>query len=189
MNFNNDFSYKKKNNNIYKIIVGILITLLLMVFFPWIAAKIGWIGPLSDKAPLLLLVATSGLVIKSLIGDVVAGEFLFYKFGYDNCVLTFGALLMAFALQLTSTVDHFPGLDSLYIIKHMTFIASDPISKRQCQLVSLLLFALTSMILTGKLAAAIKHDNPDGKNLLSFLSSVLGAFLLAIYVLVLITKE
>jgi hypothetical protein len=179
----------KKNNNIYKLLAGIMITILLMVIFPLIAAQLGWMDPLADKAPLILMVATVGLVIKSLIGDVVAGEFLFYKFGYDNCVLTFGALLTAFALQLTSTVDHFPGLDNIAIIKHMTFVASDPISQRLCQLFSLLFLALVSMIFTGKLAAAIKHDNPDGKNFLSFLSSVLGAVLLGIYVLVLITKE
>ncbi|HBC3960245.1 hypothetical protein ACJO11_23945 [Vibrio parahaemolyticus] len=177
------------NNNIYKLLAGIMMTILLMVVFPMLASKLGWMDPLADKAPLILMVATLGLVIKSLIGDVVAGEFLFYKFGYDNCVLTFGSILTAFSLQLTSSVDHFPSLDNIAIIKHMTFFATEPISQRLCQFFSLLLISLVSMILTGKLAAALKHDNPDGKYFLSFISSVLGAALLGVYVLVLITKE
>jgi hypothetical protein len=63
-------------------------------------------GPLQTHAWMVLPIAGFGLLIKMYIADRAAdGEFLFYKFGYDNCTVTFGAVLTAFALQLqTSTI-------------------------------------------------------------------------------------
>ena len=101
--------------NIYKLLGGVLLTALLFIPAPFFAAQYGLLSPLADKAVLILLVTTVGLVVKSIVGDVVAGEFLYYKFGYDNCVMTFGALLTALALQILSKTDIFPGMSSVVL--------------------------------------------------------------------------
>lgn len=174
--------------NIYKLLIGMAITILLVVVAPYMAAHFGLMSPLADKGWLVLLVTACGLIIKSLVGDVVAGEFLFYKFGYDNCVMTLGAVLTALAIQLVATVDLFPGLKNVAVLKSVPALSSDPIANRSTQLFVLLLIALVGTLLSGKIAAAIKHENPRGKPFLSLLNSVIGVVLLGLYVLVLVTK-
>lgn len=174
--------------NIYKLLLGVLITILLVVVAPYGAVHLGLMAPLADKAWLVLLVTAGGLIIKSLVGDVVAGEFLFYKFGYDNCVMTLGAVLTALALQLVATVDLFPGLGKVALLSSLPAFSSDPIANRSTHLFTLLVFALLGTLLTGRIAAAIKHDNAHGQDFLSLLNSLVGALLLATYVLVLVTK-
>jgi hypothetical protein len=174
--------------NIYKLLMGMVITLLLVVAAPYAAVHFGLMSPLADKAWLILAVTACGLIIKSLVGDVVAGEFLFYKFGYDNCVMTLGAVLTALALQLVATTDLFPGLNNVALLKAVPTLSGDPVANRSTQLFILLLVALVGTLITGKIAAAIKHEKASGKDFLSFLNSILGVALLALYVLILITK-
>ena len=174
--------------NIYKLLAGILVTILLVVVAPYLAVSVGLMAPIAEKAWLILLVTACGLIVKSVIGDVVAGEFLFYKFGYDNCVMTLGAVLTALALQLVATIDLFPGLKNVAVLSALPLLSTDPIANRSTQLFVLLLVALLGTLLTGRIASAIKHDKASGQDFLSLLNSVIGAFLLALYVLVLITK-
>jgi hypothetical protein len=173
---------------IYKLLGGMLITILLVVVAPYAAARLGYMSPLADKAWLILLVTACGLVVKSIVGDIVADEFLYYKFGYDNCVMTLGAVLTALALQLVSTVDLFPGINNVAGLNSLPTLSSDPIANRATQLFVLLLVALLGTLLTGRIAAAIKQKKARGPDLLAFLNSVIGAALLGLYVLILITK-
>ena len=166
--------------SIWKLLTGVVITFLLVVVAPRVAADLGLMAPLADSAWLTLSVTAGGLIIKSLIGDTIAGEFLFYKFGYDNCVVTLGAVLTAFALQLAAAEDLFPGLGSVAIL--------NSIPDRSIQLLFLFLIALVATLLTGRIAAAIKNDNPSGASVLSLLNALIGIVLLAINVLILITK-
>jgi hypothetical protein len=174
--------------NIYKLLTGVLITVVLVLVAPYLAIAAGLMAPIADKAWLILLVTACGLVLKSLIGDVVAGEFLFYKFGYDNCIMTLGAVLTALALQLVATIDLFPGLGKVAVLSALPTLSNDPIANRATQLFVLLLVALLGTLLTGRIASAIKHENAKGQDFLSLLNSVVGVFLLGLYVLVLITK-
>lgn len=174
--------------NIYKLLFGIVTTIFLVVVAPYAAASFGLMAPLTEKGWLILLVAAFGLVIKSLVGDVVSGEFLFYKFGYDNCVMAFGALLTALALQLSAMTDLFPGLQNVAIFNSIPALSQDPIANRSIQLLLLLLLALLGTLVTARIASAIKHQDAPGKSFLALLNSVIGAFLLGLYVLVLITK-
>ncbi|MGF6870623.1 hypothetical protein [Paraburkholderia sp. MM5477-R1] len=174
--------------NIYKFLVGIVVTILFVVVLPYVAVQFGWMAPIKGKAWLILLITASGLIIKSVVGDIVAGEFAFYKFGYDNCVLTFGALLTALALQLVATIDLFPGVSNVSVLRSMPTLASDPIANRSTQLFILLVFALVGTLVTGRIAAAIKQGKAHGESFLALLNSIIGAFLLGLYVLVLITK-
>src|SRR6266853_6997780 len=98
--------------NIYKLLGGVLLMNVLVVGAPYIL-----VPSLTEKAWLILIVTTVGLTVKCVVGDVVAGEFLFHKFGYDNCVMTFGAALTAVALQLAAGTDLFPGLSSVVLLR------------------------------------------------------------------------
>ena len=167
--------------DIYKLLVGLGITVASVILAPLVASDLGYMPQLNDKGILILLVAAGGLIIKSLIGDIVAGEFLFYKFGYDNCVLTFGAVLTGLALQLVSDGDLFPGLAN---ISPLNIIPS-----RSAQLLLLLVFSLMGTLIAARVAAAIRHQNPQGQGFLALLNSVIGVALLGVYVLVLISKE
>jgi hypothetical protein len=174
--------------NIYKLLGGVVLTGLLFIPAPILAAHFGLLAPLADKAVLILIVTTVGLVVKAIIGDVVAGEFLFHKFGYDNCVMTFGALLTALALQLVSTIDLFPGLSSVVFLRDIPTLSSDPVANRSAQLLVFLLVALAGTLITGAISAAIKKSIAKGPDFLSSVNSGIGLFLLGLYVLLLVTK-
>jgi hypothetical protein len=182
---------RRISGNIWKVLVGVVITIVLVAFAPHFAASLGLIAPIAQNAWLILLVTAVGLSLKALLSDVAAGEFLFYKFGYDNCVMTFGAALTALALQLLELEkkhDLFPGLNAVVGLKSLPTLSSDPASNRSIQLAVFLLIVLVLTVLTAKIAAAIKHDNPGGQGLLSFLNSLIGTVVLGAYVLMLVTK-
>lgn len=177
-------SVSNRNSNIYKVIAGVALTIVLVVVAPVIAARFGYLSPLAEKAVFILLCTAGGLVVKTIVGDMVAGEFLFYKFGYDNCVVAFGALLTALAVQHLSSVDLFPGLQALFPF----VLNSDPLVNRSNQLLLMFVATLGAMLLTGRIAAAIKLDKAVRPNFLSFLNSVIGAVFLGAYVLILVAK-
>ena len=179
---------KETRMNIYKLLGGVFLTALLFIPLPYLAAHYGLLAPLADKAVLILVVTTVGLVVKTIIGDVVAGEFLFYKFGYDNCVMTFGALLTAVGLQILSNVDLFPGMTSVIFLKSFPVFGLGEAADRSIQLFLFLLLALAGTLLTGAISAAIKKNTAKGKDFLSLLNSIIGLLLLGLYVLLLTTK-
>lgn len=174
--------------NIYKLLGGVLLTVIFLVVAPFVIARLGLMAPLTEKAWLILAVTTLGLVVKSVVGDVVAGEFLFHKFGYDNCVMTFGAVLTALALQLVAGADLFPGFSSVVILRDIPSVSSDPVANRSVQLLVFLLLALAGTLIAGAISAAIKKAVAKGPDFLSLLNTALGLFLLGLYVLVLVTK-
>jgi hypothetical protein len=174
--------------HIYKLLAGVAITAALFVGGPYLAAHYGFLAPLADKAAFVLVVTTSFLIVKSLLGGVIAGEFAFHKFGYDNCVMTFGAVLTALALQLASQTDVFPGLSSVALLQDIPVIGSTPAIRRSVQLLVFLLVALAATLLTGAVSAAINNESAKGPHFLALMNTGIGLFLLGLYVLLLITK-
>ncbi|WP_397452041.1 hypothetical protein [Pseudomonas sp. NA-150] len=169
--------------SIYKMIFGVLVTTALVVGTPVLAEVLGDFH-LADKAVFVLVCTAVGLVVKIVIGDTVAGEFLFYKFGYDNCVIAFGALLTALALQILSPQDLFPGLQTFFPHSPST----DMVLSRQAELFTLFLIALGAMVFTARIASDIKQNRAKYPSLLALLNSLIGTMLLAVYILILITK-
>lgn len=174
--------------NIYKLFGGIFITGLFLVPGPYIAARYGWLAPFNDRATFILVVTAGGLVIKSVIGDFASGEFFFYKFAYDNCVMAFGAILTAFALQLSSRTDLFPGFGSVVLLRDIPQLSSDPVFARAMQLLVFLIIALMATVVTAAVAAAIKNKKAKAPDLLAGFNSLIGLTLLGVYVLLLVTK-
>lgn len=173
---------------IHKLLLGVLLIVGIALGGPYAASSAGYMPPLNSVAWLILLITCGGLAVKCIVGDVVAGEFLFHKFGYDNCIMTFGAVLTAACLQLISKTDLFPGVDAIVLLKDLPPIGTDPAARRSLQLFVLLLISLVATLLTARVSAAIKHDGAKAPNLLALFNSVVGAGLLGAYVLILIAK-
>src|SRR6478609_4470606 len=97
-----------------KLMIGVAITVLVIAMTPWLLRHFEWLGPLHKHALAIVLLTAAGLLVKLYVADIAAdGEFLFYKNGYDNCIVAFGAILTAAALQAQSEVDLFPGLATM----------------------------------------------------------------------------
>ena len=161
----------------WKLIVGAIITCAVLGFSPFLFQWFGWVRPLQQNAWIVLLVTGFGLLLKLYIADRASdGEFLFYKFGYDNCIVSFGAILTALSLQFK---DLFPGLSSV------TALAALP---RTMRLFLLLLAALVASLATAHIAGDIKKNKLDDRSVWSFANAIIGTGMLGTYVLILITK-
>jgi hypothetical protein len=168
--------------NIYKLLGGIVLTIFMVAGAPWLAARAGFVTPLPPHAWFILFVTGAGLVVKAVLGDVAAGEFLFYKFGYDNCVMAFGAALTALALQVESKDDLFPGLDPMF------HALGDPFPNRSTEILVFLILTLVATMITGRIASAIKNEKARGATALSLFNAFVGVGLLGIYVIMLVTR-
>jgi len=165
-----------------KFTLGLVVTFLAIVASPSLLQKLGWIGPLHKNATIIILLAAGGLLLKLFFADIAAdGEFLFHKNGFDNCIVVFGAILTAVALQLQSDVDLFPGLATVPFLSALG-------SSRSIQLFFLFVVALIASVGTARIAGAIKRAKTEPRRLGAFSSYVIGVVMLAIYVLILISK-
>ncbi|WP_211704993.1 hypothetical protein [Paraburkholderia domus] len=174
------------NMKTFKLLAGIVITVVAMASLPYIFARLGWNLPLNQKAWLILGFTAGGLVVKTLVGDFAGGEFAFHKFGYDNCVMTFGAALTAVALQLNSSIDLFPGLD--HVTPFSLVGGTDVASSRKTQLFIVLFTALVTMLITAKISNSIKNGSVNVRGLWALLNTIIGLAVLGFYVLILVCK-
>jgi hypothetical protein len=172
---------------IHKLLLGILCTSVLVVLVPIAFARIGWIQPLVSKSWLVLLITGGGLVLKALVGDVASGEFLWHKYGYDNCILSFGSALTAVVLQLSSKTDLFPGLSSVSPLNFSAF-TQNPVAAREIQLFVFFFVALIATLLTARISNAIREHGTLGKDYLALTNAVVGVILLSIFVMILVSK-
>jgi hypothetical protein len=115
---------------------------------PFVLAWLGLIAALHPHAWLILTVTALGLVLKTIFGDLVAGEFHYYKHGYDFCVITLGASLSSFSLQLVSDKDLFPGLPSTGPLAIVAIIATNVIDQRKILLLLVFLISCVLALLT-----------------------------------------
>jgi hypothetical protein len=107
-----------KGMKTWKLVTGAIITCAVIGLSPYLFQWLGWVRPLQQNAWVVLLVTGFGLLLKLYIADRASdGEFLFYKFGYDNCIVSFGAILTALSLQLQSDHDLFPSLSSVTALR------------------------------------------------------------------------
>jgi hypothetical protein len=171
--------------NIWKLISAIVVTIALLMVGPYALAGVGLISPLVPKAWIVLLVTGLGLILKTVLGDMISGEFEYHKHGYDFCIISLGATISSFSLQLTSDKDLFPGLSST---GPLAIISSDVLEQRRVLLFVFLLFSYTATLLTAYISKAIKEPDTKFKNALSLINFSIGSALLGVYVLMLITK-
>jgi hypothetical protein len=171
----------------WKLIIGAMVTVVMIGFSPYLFQSLGWVSQLNDGAWIVLLVTGFGLLLKLYVADRASdGEFLFYKFGYDNCIVAFGAVLTAFSLQLQSSVDLFPGLSAVAPFNALQLQSG--LAARNLQLFFLLLAALFASLFTAHISGEIKRGKQPDRGFWPLVNSMMGCAMLAIYVLVLITK-
>ena len=165
-----------------KLMFGVAATALVIGVTPTLLQRLGWIGPLHRNAVAIVLLTGAGLLLKLYVADIAAdGEFLFYKNGYDNCIVVFGATLTAVALQAQSDLDLFPGLATIPVLN-----ALGP--SRILQLVVLWVAALLASLHTAHVAGDIRRSKKPERGFWAFLNSLIGVAMLATYVLILISK-
>lgn len=176
-------------DDIFKLGLGVAITLVAVMGAPYLLSSLSVHAPLSNHAWLVLLVAAAFLIVKATMSYFVAGDFQLHKFGYDNCVVTFGAVLTAFSLQLAASTDLFPGLNATFLLKEMpSFGMSNPALARAMQLLSTLLVTLVLMLLAAAISKSIHDREIRGESILSGLNTFIGTAMLLVYVQMLITK-
>jgi len=163
-----------------KLFFAIMLTIALMVGLPYMFEFVGWIGGMKEKSWLILFIVGCGLVAKDLVNDTANGEFLFHKSGYDNCLITFAALLTALSLQITSETDLFPGLAE--------FTPLSIIPSRVGQISVLLLLSFTASMGTAKIIQRIEEGKAVERGLSSLTSTIVGLIMFSIYVLMLISR-
>jgi hypothetical protein len=172
--------------SVWKLLSAIVATVILLVFAPYALLWLGCIHGLNGQAWLILLLTSIGLVLKMIFGDLISGEFHYYKHGYDFCVITLGASLSSLSLQLVSHKDLFPGISSTGLIAAIT---PNVVDQRKILLIIIFLIACLFALLTAYIGRHIKDPKTKCPNCLSFINFVLGAGLFGYYVLLLISKS
>lgn len=170
-----------------KFLFGVIIIIAIFTILPQVFVKLGWLPPLINKSWLVILIAGGGILFKALIGDMVSGDFTFHKFGYDNCIITFGGVLTAFVLQLKGNIDYFPGL-SLSPMRYFDSIGSNIIQSRQIELFILLFISLILLLFAANNSQIVIKDESKVKWLLSILNSFVGVIAVGSYLYILILK-
>jgi small-conductance mechanosensitive channel len=135
-----------------------------------------------------------GLMFKTIASDLISGRFTFNKQGYDFCILTMGASLSSFAMQLTSNIDLFPGIGTLTGFSPST--TADVLTQRRVILFLVFLVSTAMSFLTAYISRLIRESEETDDQLkkvkapqaLSLLNYLLGMGLFGAYLLILITK-
>jgi hypothetical protein len=177
-----------KSDNTWKLLSAIFLNAALFVVAPYALSGFGLIGKVHSDSWLILTVTAVGLIFKILFGDVISGEFLYYKHGYDFCVLTLGASLSSFALQLVSEKDLFPGLKGNSFLEPIAHLTDDTKSQRLILLGLVVLTSCLIALLTARIGKSIKEGTARFSNLLSAMNFTFGCGLFAVYVMMLISK-
>jgi hypothetical protein len=172
---------------IWKLLGAIILVSTFVIVSPYGLAWLDLIGPIKDHTWQITTVATVGMIIKIIFGDLIAGEFLYYKHGYDSCILTFGAALSNLSLQLLSKTDQFPNISSSGLLGDT--LGSDAATQKRFLLLIVFLLALVGTALTAYIAKAISHTDSMWKNALSVINFSIGTGLLGTYLLMLFAKE
>src|SRR4051812_45975445 len=178
----------KSGLNVWKLLGAIVVVSVIVVFSPHVLSWVGLISPIKDHAWWITGLATVGLVIKILCGDLISGEFLYYKHGYDSCILTFGAALSNLSLQLLSSRDEFPKISRNGLLD-LSILSSDEVTQKRMLLLAIFLLALVGTLLTAYIGKAISQPETKLKSPLSALNFAIGTGVLATYLLMLFAKE
>jgi hypothetical protein len=177
----------KSDVKIWKLLGAIVLVSVFVIFSPNILYQLHLINSVKDHAWWITTIATIGMIVKIICGDLIAGEFLYYKHGYDSCILTFGAALSNLSLQLLSPKDEFPNISPNGLLDLSAF-SSDEVIQKRILLLAVFLLALVGSLLTAYIAKAISQPKTQFKSTLSVINFSIGAGLLATYLLMLLAK-
>jgi hypothetical protein len=161
-------------------------TVVLILGIPFVFGLFGWGNAPAGKNWWILVAACFGMIAKLLASETATGEFEFYKFGYDNCVTTLGAIITALAIQLSSTQDVFPGLATISWLS--TFGRTVPAEARTVQLIMFFGATWLMTLVTARICGGIKKGEVNKRGLKALGSAVVGPVFLSLYALLLAAK-
>lgn len=164
-----------------RLMIGVAITGATIGLTPTALETLGWVGPLQPYAWVVVALTALGMLLKLYIGDIATnGDFLFHKYGYDNCIVTFGGTLTAVSLQLQSEADLFPGLSGVPGL--------GAVPSGELRLFILCVGALLACLHTAHIAGDIKKHERRDRGFWAMLNAFIGVVMLATFVLILISK-
>lgn len=161
---------------IWKLLSVIVINFALFIGTPFL---LGWV---SGHAWLILLLAATGVSMKTVIGDIINGKVEYHKHGFDFCLATMGASLAGLAVQLTKSENLYPGFST-----HFGISSGDA---GQAVMILVVIFALSCLftLLTGLISKAIGQRSTQYKDALSMINFFIGVMFLGFNILILVSK-
>lgn len=174
---------------IWKLISALTTNFLLFLGAPYALVYFEWMPIMTDKALVILLVTAMTVSIKTIFGDLISGEFLYHKHGYDFCITALGASMSGATLQVLSpSISLFPGLENAPFATFFEERLEAPVDRAYGYLILCFVLALFATLLTARISKAINSENPKYPDLLALINFMIGSCLLGFYVLLLITK-
>ncbi len=143
--------------------------------------------PLQAHAWVVLAMGYAGIVIKSLFGLLIGGDFRYDKAGYDMSMLAFGGVLTCAALQLVSEKDLYPGMETLSFLKFLGTLHMSKMAQHTAMLFFLMVLSLCSCLFC---AAGVADTEKKGNAnpVWTAFGMALGLGVLGAYALAMITK-
>ncbi|KPC53735.1 hypothetical protein [Amantichitinum ursilacus] len=174
---------KRSKNHL---LLMLLLAGLVMLGGPYLLAWQALMPPLRPHAWVVLALAFSGIVIKSLLAMLMGGDFRYDKAGYDMAILSFGGVLTCAALQLVSEEDLYAGLDAISFLKFMSALGVSA----KWQHTALLFFLMVVSLAVTLFCALGVADTEKGKPnpLWTAFGMAFGLGLLGAYALAMIAK-
>src|ERR1700741_3176005 len=125
----------------WKLISALVVNVMLIVILPRVMESFGMIEHLAPGAIPILFVTAMGLCIKIVVGDFVAGKFLYHKHGYDFCLMTLASSITGWSLQFMAEKDLFPAAGSIWPLSLLYGMTEDPVKARLYSLFAIMLLA------------------------------------------------
>ena len=178
---------------IWKLLSVIAVDLLLLFLMPLGLQRMDWVGPLLPRAWFVLGAAAVGLVLQTVMDDLISGESSYHRHGYDFCTITLGASLSSLAAQLITTQTLFPGLDRTSLMTLVQSIRQTTESRSPDQtdyvlvLASIFAMSCVTSVLTAYISKAVDDKATKFKSGLSIISFGIGLALFGWYILMLVT--
>ena len=161
---------------IWKLLSVIVMNFALFIGVPFL---LGWV---TGNAWLILLLAATGVSMKTVLGDIINGKVEYHKHGFDFCLATMGASLAGLAVQLTRPENLYPGFST-----HFGISSADA---SQAIMILVVIFAMSCLftLLTGVISKAIAQEDTQYKDALAMVNFFIGIMFLGFNVVILISK-
>ncbi len=173
---------------IWKLLLAITINFALAIGAPYILSYYKYIYPSSHNSWVVLCITAITISIKTILGDIISGKFLYHKHGYDFCIVALGTSMSGLSLQVLNEKNLFPGLQNA---PFQSFMSQHIVSNSNIAIAYLSLILVISSfatLLTARISKAIDCENPRFPDLLSIINFSIGSSLIGLYVLLIITK-
>jgi hypothetical protein len=171
---------------IWKLLSALLVDGILFISLPYALESLDSGLQVRKNAVYVLLITWFGLALTLLFENLASDEFNYHKHGYDFCIVTMGAALSTFSLQLFTSDNLLPNLP-------LSLIGGGPSENSREQnlalLIPLFLAACLAAVLTAMISREIKSHRAKAEALLSAINMMIGSSVLGLYVFLLVVQS